>query len=107
MLHDQSRLILLAKTFGIFKHITTEIILFVKVFDILKHIPNAEGSQFNMRAKMFDTLKEITNWMSPFRHFGLDSKCGKWSPALRPPLSFERPPQGPSPRPPLPPAGDI
>ena len=63
MLHDQSQLILLAKTFGILKHITTEIILFV--FGILKHIPNADRSQFILCAKMFDILKEITNWMSP------------------------------------------
>ena len=65
MLHDQSQLILLAKTFGILKHITTEIILFAKVFDILKHSPNADRSQFILCAKMFDILKEITNWMSP------------------------------------------
>ena len=65
MLHDQSQLILLAKTFGILKHITTEIILFAKVFNILKHIPNADRSQFILCAKMFDILKEITNWVSP------------------------------------------
>ena len=65
MLHDQSQLILLAKIFDIFKHITTEIILFAKVFDIFKHFPNADRSQFILRAKMFDISKEITNWMSP------------------------------------------
>ena len=122
MLHDQSQLILLAKTFGILKHITTEIILFAKVFDILKHIPNADRSQFILCAKMFDILKEITNWMSPSDMLAqLDSNivwncsfCGilsvevrSWSPALRPPSSFERPPQGPSPRPLLHPPGDI